>query len=394
MKIRILPILIAAIAIAAISIIAFRIANSNKAGTAPKETTTAPTVGPKDMPAEFPAEQIFPTKIIIHTTSLSQETKQAIAGRVFTWLSGLLDNSNNFIYPSSVKCNETEKCEPGGRNNASVFASVWSRFQRYKVSKNAVDLRDMTRDLNTFSNTQLVPAIQNDFWGCRFIYELWQSPLPEIVRLKNQMQSLCQNIVNNPDDLDEIDRVINENTFQEANLDELLAGRRSASPFQPKKDYYVEYAGLSSEYVSRYHWLGDTKDLSRAKLYFAKAAGLFNINERKQKTIQFPVLGIAALDLYNAENNSKYLDFATLLIQEKQSESCQSLLDCALTAFFADEFFLVSQNGQYKKFRDTLVETAVAGGYDEQRGAFHNFNTTNLYPTHENFILAGLLVKP
>lgn len=400
--IRVPPLLIAALAIAAIPIVALIITGSQrqKADTQPKTDSTRVTVGPNDFPPEFQGVKRVPT-LVENPASLDYETKQAITQKVFRWLTNLKNENPNKIYPGNLHC-EAGTCSQGTPNNASVFTSVWSRFQRYKLTKNVEDLAVIKRDLNTFSDIARERPIQNSFWGCRLIYELHQSTLPEINPLKNTLQTLCQNIVNVSDSALDIERILDNNQVIEADLDAMLAGRGIASTQLPAKDYYVAYAGLASEFVSRNLWLGDAKDLTRAKLYFAKAAGGFNLKDKRQKVDNFPALGVAALDLYGVTNNSKYLDFATVLIREKQQNGCESLLDCALTAFFAQEYSQVSQNSDYQSLRDRMLAAAVANGYDDKGypavvnslGAFHLFNTTTvIYPTHENFLLTGLLMK-
>jgi len=404
-RVAIPPLLIAALAVAAIPIIATLVSNTGrqKASLPPIASTTIPSFPPDFNPQKYENKdnQHVPT-IAKNASSLAPESKHAITAKVFDWSDRLLTENNTSIYPSSLQCDKTGKCNQGTPNNASVFAAVWSRFQRYKLTKSADDLKSIVRDLNTFTNRQIVQGIQNDFWGCRLIFELWQSSLPELDQTKNQLQTLCRSIANNPNDLNEIDKVIAQNQFQEANLDEILQGKASGYPLQSKKDYYLEYAGLSSEYVSRYLWFSDKRDLARAKLYFAKAGAGFDLKDTKQKMANLPAFGVAALDLYKATQNSKYLGVATLLMKEKQKDGCESLLDCALTAFFAQEYFQVSQNVLYKTVRDRMLETAVTNGYDEEGylayingvSAFHLFPALNaIYPEHENFLLAGMLMK-
>jgi len=316
-----------------------------------------------------------------------------IAERIFSWLSNSHDPQG--LYFSLINCKDGNCTNMGSSNNSGI-AAVWSRFRHYKATRNQEDLALIESDLNTYLDEQIAETVQTNIWGCKMLYELNTSDLPEIAKLKDKISQLCQRVLLLNVERDEIDQQLEVGRSMRPDFTPLSSGGRISTFLKANSEERVNYAFLASDYANRYLWFNDQADLNRAEGYFSKAASLVNYMDKEDTLGFLPVLGVAAIDLYRITNENGYLNQATLIADQlSASNQCSALNDCVYQAVFVDSLIASVNLPKYHEYQQKILDFIIKEGYDENTGAVHHFatvNSTNYIP-FVNMLLAGTLIS-
>lgn len=325
-----------------------------------------------------------------------------IAGNVLKWLDTMKDE--NGVYMDGPICKENKKCNNPVKENRVGLNVIWGRFKYYEQTKDKKDLDILTQDLSTYA--EKVKVIQNDFWDCRIMYQLWQSNLLTD-SAKNLAKKIC--LRGEPDTTAMIKgtEAILKNNVQLVDLDKVKNGK--IIPLELPERYFqlISYSTTASDFVTKYMWFKDNVTLNnaylkRAILFFNYAVEAYSSERTNKKNPDDDwYLAIAALDLYKASNDNKYLDFAKFILGEKDlgSNSCSTLSDCVGASFFFDIYKPFIKEDEDNKQKEFITKIIINRGYDYKgynpyflgKGAFRTFNLGDTYySTKENGLLVGL----
>jgi hypothetical protein len=359
-------------------------------------------------------------KAVVGWKQFSQEMQNSeVAEKVLSWLEEQRDSRGIYIY--GYRCPLKGECGQQEADNRAGLSAIWGRFQYYQVSKEASDLAIINKDINLYSNQEVVGAIQNDFWNCKLMYEMWQSSLFSGEQ-KAKIAKICERGSYDLMELGQIDQQIAQGGWKEIDYKNLIgqrpAGTTQFQSLSDKGKKLIEYSAYASDFIAQYFWKKEEKDLTRAKLFFSKGVVLWNQTPQSSYIKGRCVLGTAALDLYEATGKADYLDFADSLFQkEKIKELCLASSE-KLTSYFHDSLFeqatcglFVNQlaglaqgedKGQAKtNLRNNLLPRLFSSpeyqDASEGRGAFFSKiegpTETSLYrPVRENGLLVGFLM--
>jgi hypothetical protein len=280
-------------------------------------------------------------KAVVGWKQFSQEMPNSeVAEKVLSWLEEQRDSRGIYIY--GYRCSLQGECGQQEADNRAGLSAIWGRFQHYQKSKGANDLAVINKDIGLYSDREILGSIQNDFWNCKLMYEMWQSGLFSEEQ-KAKIAKICERGSYDFAELEEIDKQIAQGGWREVDYKNLINQRpEGITQYQSLSDkgtMLIEYSAYASDFAAQYLWQKEEKNLTRAKLYFSKGVSLWNQAPQTAYVKGRCVLGAAALDLYEATGKADYLDFADSLFQkEKIKELCLASSE-KLTSYFHDSLF-------------------------------------------------------
>lgn len=320
-----------------------------------------------------PEEKTTPTLVVEDELKLSN---LEIAEKVLDWLDKQRDE--NGVYYVSRMCTEKGYCEEAtkaGTSGHNGIAPIWGRFKYYEKTKDPSSMEIINKDLNTYSDSEKVEMIQNDFWNCKFMYELWQSDL-----LSEKQKSLAEEICwrrrstyHSPPELESyvkweiIDNIWTEVAKNEVDLVNLKSVVDGNISFQEKlpEDFaqrLQEYTTYPSEFVARYFWKENEIDLTKAKFYFNKAIQAYFQKTDLFKQSHLCSLGISSLDFQKVEKERVYIEFAEDLFEQAQNVNSQVKHPLCIT--LAQGLFEETEDRKYQAIKKSLVQELVDQTFD------------------------------
>jgi len=371
----------------------------------------SPLEAPLEKSSTVIEEEWLPVTPILDR-GFTPENKLEIAGVVLDWLEGQKDERGIYnIFLLFDTAGSKYRPVSSGTSGHIGIAPIWGRFKHYQATGDQNDLRILAIDLDTYTDRSKINSIQNDFWNCKLMLELWQSgsfsadqkekikdicwqsayyyhPDLSLVTSKKLIDGRLRNVVETEIKDLELERVIDKSISFEASLS------------KDDDNFWFYYAPYSSDFVARYFWERDENDLKRAKFYFNKAVQIFVQKEELFGDKEICLLGIAAADLFNATQKRNYLDFSRFLFEKVIPKS--KLPVCAL---FTQELFDITGDLQYQEAASKVVEILINrafdfsqyGGYHVGDGGFRDIEGTGEVSScksiRENGLMVGLLVK-
>lgn len=182
----------------------------------------------------------------------------------------------------------------------------------------------------------------------------------------------------------------------------------------------TKHSGFASDFIARYFWKNNNQDLIRAKMFFSKAVDLWAQASPDAYLEGKCVLGISALDLYQATQNSDYLDFAESFFEkEKISSLCleskkegvsnycyDSLFEQTTCGIFVHQLSLSTEKQEYENIYSNLVSNILNNLFnipeydtgEESKGSCYSEATVHGNKTYihksvrENGLLVGFLM--
>jgi len=297
-----------------------------------------------------------------------ESQKSEIAQEILSWLDEQRDSRGVYIY--GYRCSVTGGCSQQEADNRAGLTAIWGRFKHYQATNDSNDLSIINKDLNIYTNSEKVPVMQNNFWNCKLMYEMWQSNLFSQEQ-KDKIEQICYQGAYYPPDLEEINQQINLGQTKTADFNQLLEEKSEASLTPQNRSSQgiklAEYAAYASDFVTKYLWQKNKTDLTRAQLYFNKGVNLL-VQESTNSYLEGKcVLATAALDIYQATSDSAYLNFSQLLLEkEKIQDLClnpqeevgycyNSMFEQATCGLFINQLATLTKEEQYKELKDGFI---------------------------------------
>ncbi|HUV46986.1 MAG TPA: hypothetical protein VMW29_02520 [Candidatus Bathyarchaeia archaeon] len=346
------------------------------------------------------------------STSISDEQKLDIAAKVLSWLDDQRDSRGVYIY--GYRCVLEGDCGKQELSNQAGLTAIWGRFKYYEKAQSPSDLIIINKDLGLYSDENIVGAIQNNFWNCKLMYEMWQSNLFSQPQ-KDKIKKICdRGSYYSPEGLNSFDKVDFKTLLQQK--------PESTNSFQGLSSQgmkLVEYAAFASDFASKYAWEKDNDDLDKARLYFNGGVKLWSQEPKGSYVEGRCVLGVAALDLYEVTKEQDYLDFSQdFLEKEKISELAttstagtvtyfhNSLFEQATCGLFLKKLAVLAADEKYRETNNTLLGNLLSRLFTipeykngtEGKGAFStktelSGQTLIERSVRENGLMVGLLVE-
>ncbi len=328
--------------------------------------------------------------------------KSAIAEKAINCLNKMKDQRGAYLFErlcdSSGNCKNTEGNHSGPR-------PIWARFKHYQKTKNKTDLLIIDEDLST--NLNEVNVIQNDFWNCKLMHELWESNLLSETE-KKSIKDLCLYSLLRPSSVDEADKQINLGLVNKPNFRYLKNkfSQQNTTSIKPIliKNNLLETAFYSSEFVGKSYFTKQNIDLKRAEFFFNQATEMAIRQQKEIRYNEICTLGEASLDLFKATKDNDYLDFAKYLWINKKIYSLDyDFSGRTVCAYFANSLYQITKDIKYQKTREELLASLVSNNLDEKNrygyvngdGCFNSDKNEDKIrkPSNENALIIGMLLS-
>ena len=294
-----------------------------------------------------------------------------IAASTLDWLNQQKDDRGVYFFAQLYQSSE-KKYEnlPSGESGHYGLTTIWGRFKYFQATNDKKIFNLLKNDLNTYTDKNKVKYIQNDFWNCKLMYELWQSNL-----FSNKEKKLIENICWQrssylyPEELlQAIDgkTSLNKKEFVDLDLEKAITKQLIFDkPLnQDEINLIFNFFPYPSDFAFRYLWKKDEKDLKIARYYFYQLIHLFTEKEEEIKKHNaeglknFCLLGIDSLDLYKATNKKSYLKFA-LFLGEKILKEEKTKLKPPVCAFFANQLFKTTGKKEFEEIKKNLLDSLI-----------------------------------
>lgn len=313
---------------------------------------------------------------------------EEIAKKVLAWLE--TQKNEKGVYNVGQLCRIDGQCQRAGEDNRCGLATIWGRFKYFKKTGRSEDLEIIKKDLATYTDPSKIPVIQNDFWNCRFMHEMWLSDKfsPEE---KKKMENIC--FGSGYSQRPEVEAIIESGPYKEKhNLQEVLAMKRFYITQPTVLSAYgadlTLFSAHTSDFAARFLWKKDPRDLTRAKVFFDKAVDAYKAEGENNYMNGRCVLGVSSLDLYQVSTEGCYLDFATTFFEKEELDKtclakeeevfpnrCQdSIFEQASCALFANGLYEMTKETKYQAFGEELTKNLIEKSFDNQgyKGEFKN----------------------
>ena len=260
------------------------------------------------------------------------------------------------------------------------LAAIWGRFKYFEQTRNPQDLEIIRQDLKTYTDHTKMLVLQNDFWNCKFMFDLWQSNAFSSEE-KEKIEEIC--FSSDYTLFREIEDLVKAGDYQEKHdFLEVLSMKRfytiAPTVISSFASDMMHYAAYTSDEVARFLWKKDPQDLLRAKIYFDQAIGAYKAESENRYMRGRCVLGMAALDLYQGSSDSRYLDFATTLFEKEELDKtclaqkgevypnrCQdSLFEQTTCSLFSSELFKLTKAAKYQVFSEKIITNLIDKSFD------------------------------
>jgi len=298
-----------------------------------------------------------------------------------------LGKNRKGIYYAIETCDSTGNCQKSSYDKQIGISMIWSRYKLYKKTQDLKELNRLMRDLDVHSSDVAVPA-QNNTLNCRLMHELYQDNIFK-AEYKEKINTICMASIYYGPEVDYFEQAYKQNNlFSEPDIVSVLAGNKLTMEPQIIPEHLQKYGIYAADLADLYLWYKDPENLEAAKYFFNLGLQYFSNYHDSSNGI----LALAALDLYRATNESKYLNFIDYLITEKSKYGCMTTEDCAYYTFSLNEIYKFTGNQKYKEVLGKVLSYLYQESFDAFKGSFRSLSGNN-YLLIDNSILGGVLAE-
>lgn len=375
------------------------VVNSRNSSTQSGDQTTGVSVIPDDNPSFL--ERLFGGK---KSTPNEEDTDRKlsfkeIADKTTAWLLKQQDSRNKYYF--GEVCTSPTTCEDSVEDNRVGISAIWGLFKSYEKTNDKKTLEIINKNLEAYTNPNVVPFIQNNFWNCKLMYEMSQSRVFDENR-KSKVKDICFNSQHRLIREEELGTDTIQQTMErtEQLLDRTINNSVSTleATSTSKEEDFINYSTAASDHIYKYLWNNQEYDYKFAYIYFNKALRMFNAPDNDMEKLS-PLLGIAALDFYKKEQKEVYLSFAKHVYDKVPHDTCDQIDYCVNSIYLARELSNVTKDTNYKTQADNLTKYMIDhyfdyknfGGYKFGKGSFYYPGTNAMYPVMYNGLIINLL---
>lgn len=329
-------------------------------------------------------------------------SNQEIAKITLDWLDKQRDDRG--IYYAQVRCNTSaegkttcDQIDKAGVSGHEGLAAIYARDKEYLKTKKQTDLDILLKDINNYSDENKIKWVQNDFWNCKFMYDMWQDNIFNEEQ-KQKIDKICwtSGYILPP----EIEFGLYDGMYQTRIKEEVPEVNLTGEGNKPIageneenfKQFISEYSSYPSDFAVRYLWKHNEKDLKIAKIYFNKVAGYYFQNKPAFNGNNICLLGISSLDMFLATQDKKYSDFAEqIYVANLENNLSNPQYIRPICVFFSQQLFNQTKNEKYKNTRSTLTKSYVNNYFDYK--SYNNFTNEGNFSSVNDDGSLGLTKK-
>lgn len=295
----------------------------------------------------------------------------SIADQTVSWIKS--KKSLNGKYYLKESCNlQKNNCQNTSEDSRIATSVLWSHFIHYQVTKDSKDIDNIDTIINHYNSPESV-GIQNNFWACKRFWVMWESDTLNN-SLKEKLKNLCLYITfyrPYAEDILKNDPDINKTSILE--LSETVPDLYYRS-YDQNSNYednqLINLSAFASDFVYRYKFTQDHKNIDNAETYFKAAINQLNQVPKNNYINGRCILGIAALDLYSTNKNNDYLKFAQNFAKNQSLDNYAKFINkpnSNIPTYFQNSIFEKASCGLFYKYL-----------YDQTNNQFYKNYSFNL----------------
>lgn len=316
-----------------------------------------------------------------------------VSNQIINWIKSQ-KSANGQYYLQNYCDNQKQSCQNSPDDSRIGINALWSHFIHYQIKKDTQDLIQIDNIIAYYNSPESV-GVQANFWSCKILNEIWKSNILNDTQ-NEKIKKLClQSTFYRPyaSDLQINNPNINKYKFLDASfiVPDLFYQNYDASSYENNKS--ILYSAFSSDYVNRFLFSQDKKDLDDAQIYFNAAVITLRQQPKNTYINGRCVLGIAALDLYQATNNEDYLNFTKNFTENEGLDSYaqyinktdsnipkyfqNSVFERASCSILYHDIYKLTSDSKYKNYSSNLFSNIADKSFDKI--AAFSFDDANYY---------------
>lgn len=341
---------------------------------------------------------VDPKKIELKKITLTDEQKIESSNALYRWINSMQDSKNT--YNQSIICSKNDPktaCQLEMNSYHAGIYTAWGRFHLFRTTGNNLQKEKLQSDLKTYADESIIPTIQNYFWNCKLMYELWNAPELDQTSKDNAVK-ICVRGLYEPAEYEPVIKVAEHiKEVTDANLDSALTGRSVLYGQATSSEKFIQNAAYSSDLAYKSKLYRDEKYLKQAQVFFLRALYTYG-SEKQMYEENSGVLGIAAFDLFIITQNKKYLEIAKQIINDRTTRRCSFLFPCIIDYMLAKSLYLYTDDQKYNDMKENYLSEIINNFMDKEKftktsdfnGLYNQTTDSLIYPTRENALFLGV----
>ncbi|NTU72865.1 hypothetical protein HGB07_01675 [Candidatus Roizmanbacteria bacterium] len=360
---------------------------------AAKKRTPTQNTNTSQNPLPKTAITTKPMPTVVKTVPLS-ETSIGI----LSWLDSMKNSAG--VYYGSYQCT-AKTCEKPVVSYTAGIAAIWGEFQQFSKTKQSSLSQRILKDLATYNNKTSVPTLQNDFWHCKFLYDI-ASSATSTAEMKMAAKNLCDRAQYHPADVTDIAK-LTVHTLNAPDVSSLLKkGVIMDSEITANSENFDRYSAYASDFIAKYLWTGDEQYRNTAYVYYRKAVQVYSTMKEKASVYSILLFANTSVDMYKTTKSDQYKQLALMLKTKYDQKACVRIEDCSMLAYLDNELYKVTQDQIYRTQAKTVIgglanqifDADTYSGELQGKKAYRSFtNDVSMYSTRMNGILLGLTAE-
>lgn len=345
------------------------------------------------------AESVPAAADVVPTREYTKLSNKEIAAKVMEFLNSVKSpNGMYYIYNSS------QANDPSLIDNRLATIVSWGRYNYWKMTNDSNIISQIEADLDASLNKSVVKTFQPDDWSCTLLYDIGtDSQMPQTV--KDKAEKLCwRSATGHPLLGGSLDEDTQITVIPDQDLNALIRNKSSQVLTAPSDQvgddnlsviHLYQYSSLTSDFVAKYQWKKNEKNLTIAKSLFNWVTDWYGKHQGYEFINGECHMGIAAVDLFSATSDQKYLQFAQTIfgkINKLALIEKSSLYNKIACSIFADKLDKQSPDAVYPKLSKDLLKDIIINNFD-QNAFFSYFAETKLKETKANALMLKLLLN-
>jgi len=333
-------------------------------------------------------------------------TNLEIVKMTLGWLDGQRDERG--IYTVGLKCDFDSSCEFSASTNRSGFSVLWAENRYLQKNNDEKELGIFKKNVALYADRSVVKEINNNFWNCYFMWEIWNNPNLD-QGTKDNLEKICfdstyeSTYVSMNGTIDDIkkreglvDVMVSDLIINKAIIDNQLILNPINSDDLIENIQENQYFFNSSDRVAKYLWKKDEKDLSDGLVDFQRSLDDYkNKQSTGVRAYEGCQTGITSLMLSSIFNDSKYLDLSKMILdQQIQKINKNSIKDVSVCGLLADKLYEETKIEMFKEKKINIINDSLTNNFDRKDGGFYSKTETQLIKDIKyNGLMVGILVN-
>lgn len=350
---------------------------------------------PKDDVVQFPGGNDSSSEYELPNS----EYRKTMAKGILNWAHNL--RTKNGAYSYGVYCKSSSSCDSQQADNRAGVALLWARYKYFEASHDASELSIIDQDLKTYTDRSKVSVIQNDFWNCRMMYDLWKSPLltPEQRALAGE---ICLRGGYSVKDFKEFYTRGKKASLSDAEIKSFVEGKQLVADYPIVEQMLPSYSAYVSDLIAKNRIKANDEYLQLATFYMRRALQTYSQQAKHQDYVA-ALLMVAAHDMYIQTKNPMYNELFQYFYKKVTTPmQCQETRTCGLIAQACGELALLTKKSEYRDCYNYHLSQLGISVYDMKsfpgyllgNGAFRSMSAGGFfYNMTENAVITEALTQ-